>query len=103
MANNGPAEAFGVFTTDTDLKLKVWDNGMIRFNGLAAEDVRGKELQSLFPEIESRGLLKTLKKVLADNGIRVLAPAFHRYSIPCTPQKPSIRFDQMLQRVTVAR
>ena len=102
MANNGPAEVFGVFTTDRDLKIKVWDNGMIRFTGLAAEDARGKEVQLLFPEIKSRGLLQTLEKVLADSVVRVLAPAFHRYLIPCSTQKPSQRFDRMLQRVTIA-
>ena len=102
MANSVPTEVFGVFTTDKDLKIKVWDNGMIRFTGLTAENVRGKSLQSLFPEIESRGLLKTLSKVLADSVVRVLAPAFHRYLIPCEPQKTSKHFERMLQRVTIA-
>ncbi|HSE24364.1 MAG TPA: PAS domain-containing protein, partial [Pyrinomonadaceae bacterium] len=102
MANSVPTEVFGVFTTDKDLKIKVWDNGMIRFTGLTAENVRGKSLQSLFPEIESRGLLKTLNKVLADSVVRVLAPAFHRYLIPCEPQKASKHFERMLQRVTIA-
>lgn len=102
MANNGPTEVFGVFTTDRDLQIKVWDNGMFRFTGLTPDDVRGKQLQSLFPDIESRGLLKTLKKVLADSVVRVLAPAFHRYLIPCAPQTPSKRFDRMRQRVTIA-
>ena len=102
MANNLPTEVFGIFTTDRDLQIKVWDNGMIRFTGLTAEEVRGKTLQSLFPEIESRGLLKILHKVIADSVVRVLAPAFHRYLIPCSPQHLSKNFDRMLQRVTIA-
>src|SRR6185436_2462162 len=89
-------------TTDAELKIKVWDNALVRFTGVAAEAARGKPIQELFPEIETRGLTKKLQSVLTDGIVEVLAPAFHRYLIPCPPQIPSTRFERMLQRATIA-
>lgn len=92
----------GVFTTDTELRIKVWDNTLVRFTGIAVEDARGKRLQDLFPEIEKRGLFKKFDSVLNEGTVEVLAPAFHRYLIPCPPQASSSRFERMLQRTTIA-
>ncbi len=103
MAENLPAETiFGVFTTDTDLRIKVWDDAMARFSGVSAAAAQGHQLHQLFPEIEARGLLQNLRRVLANGTVEVLAPAFHRYLVPCPVQKPSQRFSRMLQRVTIA-
>ena len=103
MADNFPAETvFGVFTTDTDLRIKVWDDALARFTGVSAADAQGRHLHQLFPEIEARGLLQNLRRVLASGTVEVLAPAFHRYLIPCAVQKPSRRFSRMLQHVTIA-
>src|SRR6476661_3618261 len=87
----------GVFTTDSELRIKVWDNALARFTGVSADNARGKLIQELFTEIETRGLHKKLENVLRDGTVEVLAPAFHRYLIPCPPQTPSTRFDTMLQ------
>ena len=103
MADNLPAETvFGVFTTDRDLRIKVWDEAMARFTGVSAAMAQDQHLQQLFPEIEERGLLRNLQRVLSSGTVEVLAPAFHRYLIPCPVQKPSQRFTRMLQRVTIA-
>ena len=56
----------------------------------------------MIPDIETRGLIRNFRRVLEDGVIEVLAPAFHRYLIPCPPQVPSERFGKMLQRVTIA-
>ena len=91
----------GVFTTDSELRIKVWDNALARFTGVSADNARGKLIQELFTEIETRGLHKKLENALRDGTVEVLAPAFHRYLIPCPPQTPSTRFDTMLQRTTI--
>src|SRR5678815_3312578 len=91
----------GVFTTDSELRIKVWDNALVRFTGVSADSSRGKLIQELFPEVETRGLHQKLANVLRDGTVEVLAPAFHQYLIPCPPQAPSTRFDKMLQRTTI--
>ncbi len=94
MADNFQAESVvGVFTTDAELKIKVWDNVLVRFTGVSFDEARGKQIHQLFPEIETRGLARKLETVLKNGTVEVLAPAFHRYLIPCPPQKPSTRFD----------
>ena len=103
MADNfQPESVVGVFTTDADLKIKVWDNVLVRFTGVSFDEARGKQIHQLFPEIEIRGLARKLETVLKNGSVEVLAPAFHRYLIPCPPQKPSARFEHMLQRTTIA-
>ena len=100
--NQTTVPVFGVFSTDTELRIKVWDNALVRFTGVSAEAAHNKQIHELFPEIESRGLLKKFHQVLSDGTVEVLAPTFHHYLIPCPPQTPSIRFDRMLQRTTLA-
>ena len=83
------ASVFGVFTTDAELRIKVWDNALVRFTGVAADEARGQKIQALFPEMVTRGLIEKLENVLSKGTVEVLAPAFHRYLIPCPPQQPS--------------
>ena len=96
------ASVFGVFTTDAELRIKVWDNALVRFTGVAADEARGQKIQALFPEMVTRGLIEKLENVLSKGTVEVLAPAFHRYLIPCPPQQPSKRFQHMRQRTTIA-
>jgi HEAT repeat protein len=93
---------FGVLTTNAELKIEVWDNVLVRFTSVSAEEARGKKIQELFPDIETRGLLKKFESVVSNGTVEILAPAFHRYLIPCPPQTPSKQFDKMLQRATIA-
>jgi len=100
--NIQPESVVGIFTTDSELNIKVWDNVLARFTGVSADEARGKQIQQLFPELETRGLVRNLDSVLKNGTVEVLAPAFHRYFIPCPPQIPSTRFEYMLQRTTIA-
>src|SRR5215210_453376 len=93
---------FAIFTTDAELAIKVWDDALVRFTGVSADDARGKKIHELFPEIETRGLLNKFHNVVSNGTVEILATAFHRYLIPCPPQFPSQRFDKMLQRTTIA-
>jgi HEAT repeat protein len=92
----------GVFTLDANLEVQVWDAELERASGLAAKEARGKSILALFPDLETRGLVKHFHRVLKDSIVVVLAPAFHHYLIPCAPRQPSQRFDKMQQRVTIA-
>lgn len=92
----------GVFTTDADLVVRVWDATLARLTGIDEESALGRDLSALVPDLEQRGLLKRFERSLGDGVVQVLAPAFHHYLIPCGPVSPSKHFEKMQQRVTIA-
>ena len=92
----------GVFTTNADLIIQVWDATLARLTGISEESASGQALTTLLPDIEKRGLLKRFQRSLNEGVVEVLAPAFHHYLIPCAPVTPAKHFDKMQQRVTIA-
>ena len=92
----------GVFTLDANFAVQLWDAELERASGLSAGAVRGQSITALFPDLEIRGLVRYFQRVLEDNVVEVLAPAFHQYLIPCPTSTPSPRFEKMQQRVTIA-
>jgi len=96
------ADTIGIFTTDVNLIIRSWDEWMARATGISAEKARGQPLASLVPGLEKRSLLRRFERVLQDGVVEVLAPAFHHYLVPCSPQMPSRYFDYMQQQVTIA-
>src|SRR6185503_13767842 len=96
-----PSPELGVLTTDASLIVRVWDDWLAAATGRSLEDVRGRPLIEVVPDLAARGLLRRFEEVLADGAVHVLAPAFHHYLIPCPPRRPSVRFAHMQQRVTI--
>ncbi|HEY4422977.1 MAG TPA: HEAT repeat domain-containing protein [Pyrinomonadaceae bacterium] len=92
----------GVFTTDTDLVIRVWDATLARLTGISEESASGRDVTALLPDLEKRGLLKRFQRSLKEGVVEMLAPAFHHYLIPCAPVNPSKHFEKMQQRVTIA-
>lgn len=92
----------GVFTTDTQLVVRVWDATLARLTGISEESASGQALTALLPDLEQRGLLKRFQRSLKEGVVEVLATAFHHYLIPCAPVNPSKHFEKMQQRVTIA-
>ena len=95
-------DTVGVFTTDENLIIKVWDAALARLTAISAEEVSGQQLTTVLPDLEERRLLPRFRRVLDDGVVEVLATAFHHYLIPCPPLTPSKRFDKMQQLVTIA-
>jgi HEAT repeat protein len=95
-------DTVGVFTTDENLIIKVWDAALARLTAISAEKVSGQPLTTILPDLEERRLLQHFRRVLNDGVVEVLATAFHHYLIPCPPLTPSKRFDKMQQLVTIA-
>ena len=98
---SGDATSTGVFTTDTALVVRTWDEWLAQATGIAPETARGRALLELAPDLAERGLLAPFEQVLARGVVEILAPAFHRYLIACPPSTPSAAFDRMQQRVTI--
>ena len=92
----------GVFTADVALVVQSWDAWLTAATGLAEDDVRGRALAELFPELEPRGLLARLRRVSETGEVAVLAPAFHEYLLPCPPRTRTPHFARMQQHVTLA-
>jgi HEAT repeat protein len=97
-----PAQTIGIFTTDAELVVRTWDPWLARVTGIAVDEAQAQRLATLVPDLEARGLLQRFRQVLADGVVVVLAPAFHRYLIPCAPQTPARHFETMQQHVTIA-
>ena len=95
-------DSVGVFTTDENLIIRVWDAALTRLTAISAEKAVGQPLTTVVPELEERKLLPRFRRVLDDGVVEVLAAAFHHYLIPCTPLAQSKRFDKMQQLVTIA-
>jgi HEAT repeat protein len=92
----------GVFTTDRDMVIQLWDATLTRLTGIPSDDASGQPLLKVIPDLEARGLTRYFRHVLEDGVVEVLAPAFHRYLIPCPPRTPSSRYDKMRQHVIIA-
>lgn len=92
----------GVFTTDNQLVVQVWDATLAQLTGISEQSASGQALTALLPDLEQRGLLTRFQRSLNDGVVELLAPAFHHYLIPCVPVSPAKHFDKMQQRVTIA-
>lgn len=92
----------GVFTTDTNLTIQLWDNALAQLTGITATDASGHSITSVIPNLSERRLLARFQRAVQDGSVEVLAPAFHHYLIPCRPRNPASRFEFMQQRVTIA-
>jgi hypothetical protein len=56
MAENLQAESVvGVFTTDAELKIKVWDNVLVRFTGVSFDEARGNKSTNCFQRLRPGG------------------------------------------------
>ncbi|HEY4307611.1 MAG TPA: HEAT repeat domain-containing protein [Gemmatimonadaceae bacterium] len=95
-------QSVGVFTTDTALVVQSWDPWMAAATGLAESTAVGQRIVDLYPDLASRGMLGRLARIASGAGVEVLAPAFHKYLIPCPPREPNSRLERMRQHVTIA-
>jgi HEAT repeat protein len=95
------AKDLGIFTTDADLRVRVWDDWIAAVTGVAADLARGRHVTELIPDLAARGLLARFEDVVTAGAVHVLAPAFHHYLLKCPPRLSSARFTEMQQRVTL--
>jgi HEAT repeat protein len=96
------AAGVGVLTTDRHLRVRSWNAWLSSATGLPEDRVLGQSLEELTGGPTSAWYHDLFDEVLTTGTPRVLAPAFHRFLIPCAPSSASAHFDRMQQRVTVA-
>lgn len=90
-----------IFTTDKNLINRSWDPRLAQMTGLSEETAVGLHLETLAPDLLSRGFSTRFERVLSEGVVETLAPALHHYLIPCVPLIPSKYFEYMQQRVTI--
>lgn len=94
--------SISIFTTDSNLIVRSWDDWLASVTGLPGDEVRGVPLASLVPDLETRGVLAHFERVLKDGVVETLSSAVNPYLFKCPTLKPSLHFDRMQQRVTIA-
>ena len=91
-----------MLTTDRQLRIRSWNPWLAAATGRDEAQVLGRALEEVTGGPTSAWYHDLFGEVIESGTPRVLAPAFHRFLIPCPPQEPSAHFDRMQQRVTVA-
>jgi signal transduction histidine kinase len=92
---------YGIFTTDTQLKIQSWNEWLETHSGLAAPLVVGRSLLEVFPELRTRKLEEHFHRALAGEVI-VLSAAFHDYLLPFPVTIRDCSFPYMQQTARIA-
>lgn len=95
-------ENYGILTTDRNLIVTYWNSWLEEKTKIPRENVIGKVLTEIYPDLIDRGITKIFEEVLQNGVVRILSTRFHKYLIPIEPSYPSRYFDKMRQRATIA-
>lgn len=92
---------YGIFTTDADLRIRTWNRWLVNHSGLGTNEVVGRLLVEVFPDIHARRLDDYLRHALAGE-ISVLSTALHKHLLPMPVKLRGYDVAQMLQTVRIA-
>lgn len=90
----------GIFVTDADLMIRVWNRWLEEHSGRRAEQLIGMRLFDAYPEIHERGLDAFYREALDGHG-QVLSNRFHEYLITL-PTDFDAPLGRMQQAVRIA-
>ena len=93
--------AQGIITTDGDLNVIEWNHWMEERTGKRANDVIGKNLCELFPELAERRLDRNYKWAL-EGQVRVLSQALHGYLLALPAVSGEHDYTLMQQAVRIS-
>src|SRR4051812_25644501 len=68
----------GIFTTDTDLVVRSWNQWLVRHTSLATADVLRRPIVAVYPDIAARGIDRYYEAALTGE-VSVLAQPLHRH------------------------
>ena len=92
----------GVLITDTDLRVLFANNWFEKFLTPRPEEIVGRRLKEIAPELEQRGFSRFYENALAGES-RVLSHRFHRYLFPMVPPAGvGGNFSRMQQSATIS-
>jgi signal transduction histidine kinase/ActR/RegA family two-component response regulator len=90
----------GVFITDDRLIVRRWNHWLAAQTGRRAEDVVGRPLFELFPDLVDRGLDASYRDALAGE-VRVLSQRFHQYLLQITRSFHGAGLTEMAQSARI--
>jgi signal transduction histidine kinase/CheY-like chemotaxis protein len=90
----------GVFITDDRFIVRRWNHWLAAQTGKRAEDIVGRPLFELFPDIVTRGLDASYRDALAGE-VRVLSQRFHKYLLPITRSFHGAGLTEMAQSARI--
>ena len=92
--------AQGILTTDTQLNIYSWNHWLELHSGLTAQQVIGRNLLEVYPELLERRLDRFYQQAL--NGqVVVLAQRLHSYLLPMSPSISTSQSSPMRQSVRI--
>ena len=95
--------SIGLFTTDVDLNIQIWDSALERMTGINEGQATARPLLDVIPELSDRpSIIARFRQALSEGTVELLASAFHKYLIRCEPAFDSKHFSEMRQQVTIA-
>jgi signal transduction histidine kinase/CheY-like chemotaxis protein len=86
----------GVFVTDSQFRLLVWNQWMETHSSLPSSDVIGRPLFELYPEAATRGIREYYESAL-EGSVTVLSHAFHRFLLALPPSNTELKAAEMPQ------
>jgi signal transduction histidine kinase/CheY-like chemotaxis protein len=86
----------GVFVTDSQFRLVIWNQWMEMHSGRSSSDVVGCSLFDLYPETATRGIREYYEGAV-DGSVTVLSHAFHRYLLVLPPTNTELGAAEMPQ------
>lgn len=92
---------FAILTTDPQLRITGWNQWLVTHSGLEVQEVLGKSLFTLFPELEKRKLHDCFGRALAGEVI-VLSAALHRHLLPMSTTVRESDESHMVQTARIA-
>lgn len=93
--------AWGILTTDCDLRIVGWNRWLERHSGKPANEVLGKSLFDLYPDLRVRNLDRYYRQAL-DGQASILSQRFHKYLLAMPPTVTSVDLMHMQQTVRIS-
>jgi signal transduction histidine kinase/ActR/RegA family two-component response regulator len=90
----------GVFITDDRFIVRRWNHWLAAQTGRRAEDIVGRSLFDLFPDIVERGLDASYRDALSGE-VRILSQRLHKYLIPITRSFHGAGLTEMAQSARI--
>lgn len=92
---------YGIATLDELFQVRSWNHWMELHSGLQFKDVVGKNLFTIFPDLEDRRLVSHFERAL-EGEASVLSTALHRYLLPMPSLFRENGLTHMLQTARIA-
>src|SRR3954454_7548950 len=92
---------YGVITLDESFRVRSWNHGMEIHSGLRLDEIAGKDLFSLFPDLHERKLASHFERALSGEA-SVLSTSLHRYLLPLPSPFRETGLVHMLQTARIA-